>query len=138
MAREEYRIAIGAGHDAALNNFARLYILDEEYSSAYLLQAALDLSTDAQARYDILKNLGWARLRPAEDLVEAEDYLQEAIAISDSKASGHCLYAQVLTVKEDHKHAMKEWQFCLQYAKGDNPDEDIWIDMARKQLTGEE
>jgi tetratricopeptide (TPR) repeat protein len=137
-ARVEYRIALAAGVDAAFNNFARLYILDEEYSKAVsFLLIGLDLSQDDDARYDLLKNLGWARLGQKR-YSEAESSLRDAIVISADKASAHCLLAQVLERKDDPDGAREEWQFCLQYANGDVPDEDTWIDMARNYLMGDE
>ena len=136
-ARTEYRIAIAGGLDAAYNNLARLYIVDEEYSSAMtLLVKGLDLTRDDETRYDIYKNLGWARLGQKR-YSEAEKYLREAVNISISKAPAHCLLAQALEGMDDIIAAQDEWQTCLKYANGDVPDEDRWIDLARERLNGE-
>jgi len=133
-ARTEYLVAVSGGLDAAYNNLARLYILDENYTIAIpLLLSGLDLAEDEDVRYDMLKNLGWARLRQSR-FAEAEIRLRAAIALDNGKAPGYCLLAQVLEGQDNLDDAMVEWDSCLKYANGYNPDEDVWINLARQNL----
>jgi tetratricopeptide (TPR) repeat protein len=133
-AEEEYRISMSAGLDAAYNNLARLYILDKKYSAAVsLLLTGLDLAQDNEARYAMLKNLGWARLEQTR-YVDAETYLDDAIVIKADRAAAHCLKAQVLEVQSEPADAQREWESCLKYADSHNPDEDAWIGLAQNNL----
>ena len=134
-ARTEYLVAVGGGLDAAYNNLARLYILDGNYTAAIpLLLSGLELAKDEYVRYDMLKNLGWARLEQSR-FAEAETRLRTAITLKDDKAPGHCLLAQALEGQGNLDGALSEWDSCLKYANGYNPDEDVWINLARKSLT---
>jgi len=135
-ARTEYQIAVQGGLDAASNNLARLYILDGKYSMAIpLLLTALDKVQDNEVRYDLLKNLGWVRLEQKR-YAEAETNLQTAINLSDAKAPAHCLLALALEGQKRSDEALREWEVCLKYADKRRPDEDTWIEMARKSLEG--
>ena len=139
-ARTEYLVAVSGGLDAAYNNLARLYILDKDYTRAVpLLLSGLELAEDKTVRYDMLKNLGWARLGQKR-FAEAEARLRTAIALADKKAPAHCLLAQALEGQGNLDDALSEWDSCLKYADGRNPDEDTWIDLARQRLvtTGDE
>jgi tetratricopeptide (TPR) repeat protein len=133
-ARTEYLAAVQGGLDAAHNNLARLNILAENYGAAVpLLKKGLSLTKDNEVRYDLHKNLGWARLeqgRYEEAIIE----LQAAVALSDNKAPAHCLLAQVLEKRGDEASAQKEWESCLKLADPLRPDEDTWIGMARQRL----
>lgn len=133
-AKVEYLSAVQGGLDAAYNNLARLYILEEDYAAAVpLLKRGLLLTNDNEVRYDLHKNLGWARLeqrRFDEGLVE----LQAAIAILPEQAPAHCLLAQVLEGRGDQVGALGEWEMCLKFADSLRPDEDAWIGMARQRL----
>jgi tetratricopeptide (TPR) repeat protein len=134
-ARSEYLAAVQGGLDAAHNNLARLNILAENYGAAVpLLKKGLSLTKDNEVRYDLHKNLGWARLeqgRYEEAIIE----LQAAVVLSDDKAPAHCLLAQVLEKKGDQAGALTEWEFCLKLADPLRPDEDTWIGMARQRLS---
>ena len=134
-AHTEYKIAVVGGLDAAYNNLARLYILEGNYTAAVsLLLDGLGLAQDGEVKYDMLKNLGWARLGQ-ERYAEADVYLQEAIGLASDKAPAHCLLAQVLQGQEATTRAlMDEWKNCLRYASSYNPDEDAWIGLARQRL----
>jgi len=135
-ARSEYRLAAASGLDAAYNNLAHLYILDENYAAAVpLLLTGLTLSPDEAVRYDLLKNLGWARLRQTR-YAEARSHLQDAIALSDEQAAAHCLLAQVLDGQGETKQAALEWEKCLKYADSRRGEEDLWIHMARQHMKG--
>lgn len=120
--------------DAAYNNLGRLYILKKEYSSAAaFLEKGLPLAREDGVKYDMLKNLGWARLGQKR-YIEAGVKLKQAIEIMDNRAPAHCILAQVLDAQKDIKEARKEWEKCIQYASSLNPDEDAWIGSARKAL----
>lgn len=137
-ARAEYQIAARGGLDAAYNNLARLYILDQEYEKAVpLLTDGLALAQDDDVKYYMLKNLGWARLGQTR-YAEAEVRLRAAIDLIDDIAPAHCLLAQVLEGQGDAEAALVEWNECQSWADGHNPDEDVWIDMARRRLEPEE
>jgi tetratricopeptide (TPR) repeat protein len=135
-ARSEYLTAVQGELDAAHNNLARLNILVENYAAAVpLLKKGLSLTKDDAVRYDLHKNLGWARLeqgRYEEAIIE----LQAAVVLFDDKAPAHCLLAQVLEKKGDQAGALTEWEFCLKLADPLRPDEDTWIGMARQRLAG--
>lgn len=136
LAHAKYRKAMQDDFVAApaYNNLARLYILDNDYTSAVdLLSKGMNLATDNEEKYALLKNLGWARLMQAR-YPQAKAHLQEAIALDSDKAPAHCLMAQVLEAQQDKAQALPEWETCLAYASYDNPDEDTWIGMAKKRL----
>lgn len=134
QARKEYRIAAQGGLHTAYNNLARLYILDGNDSAAVsLLLTVLDPVREEMVRYDMLKNLGWARLGQAR-YAEAEMHLRSAINLASDQAPAHCLLAQALEGEGDTAGAMAEWEYCLKYAAGNNPDEDTWIGIARKRF----
>lgn len=134
-ARVEYRAAVQGGLDAAHNNLARLYILEENYSAAVpLLKKGLSLTENEEVRYDLYKNLGWARLGQAR-YEEASLELHAAVTLSPEKAPAHCLLAQVLEGRGDLAGASGEWELCLKLADPLRPDEDTWIGMARQRIT---
>jgi len=136
-ARVEYLAAVQGGLDAAHNNLARLYILDEDYAAAVpLLKKGLLITNDDAVKYDLHKNLGWARLgqmRYDEALIE----LQAAIALAPDQAPAHCLLAQVLEGRGEGADVQVEWETCLKLADPLRPDEDLWIGMARQHLASE-
>jgi Flp pilus assembly protein TadD len=134
------------GNITAINNLARLYILDKNYPSAVnlLLKAQQDQKNlDQEIQYAISKNLGWARLKQ-EDFAGAETALLEAINFQKSAnlqeniAAPHCLLAQVREAQKNKKEALKEWEICNEKANGLNPDEDSWRIQAQKALTSQE
>ena len=132
----EYQIAVQGSLDAAYNNLARIYILDANYSVAIsLLLEGLDLAGD-DVIYDMLKNLGWARLGQKR-YAEAKVHLQNAIELEDNRAPAYCLLAQVLDAQGDNEPAQIAWHKCLSFASERYPDEDVWIGMARQHLRDE-
>jgi tetratricopeptide (TPR) repeat protein len=135
QARAEYRIALQGGLDAAYNNLARLYLLDKEYDKAIpLIFNGLKLSQDDEVRYDLHKNLGWARLGQAR-YDEALAALDQAVELAGDRAPAHCLRAQVLEAIGDDPQAVDQaWETCLRYADSSRPDEDIWIGLARRHF----
>lgn len=157
LARNEYQSAVQNGILPAVNNLARLHILNKNYSAAVqLLLKALDSqykqkSKDDKTKYAILKNLGWARLKQ-ENYPDAQAKLLEAIDLRKSPklkdklkeniAAPHCLLAQVIEGyqgdKGDKKAALPEWENCIKYANSLNPDEDGWVITAQKRLAGKD
>lgn len=155
QAKEEYQFVVKSDPDVpdsltwlkAHNNLARLYILEESAGAAIPLLIKALQSVDANAenvdpelkdiQYNLLKNLGWARLEQ-QRYPEAEAKLQAAIALDSDRAPAHCLLAQVLDAQAQQNAAHQHWEACLQYANSGNPDEDHWIGLAQKALTQEE
>jgi len=136
-ARAEYQLAVQGGLVAAYNNLARLHILEENnFAAVPLLLTGLSLTQDDTVKYDLYKNLGWVRLDQAR-YAEAEIYLGQAIDLANERAPAHCLLAQVLESQDDTASALVEWNNCLKYADGRNPDEDTWIGIARQRLATE-
>ena len=85
-------------------------------------------------RYDLYKNLGWARLGQAR-YDEALVALQEAIKLADEEAPAYCLLAQVLEAEESQGEALDDaWETCLRYADSSRPDEDLWLGLARQHF----
>lgn len=47
----------------------------------------------------------------------------------------HCLLAQALEAQnEDPAEVLERWQQCYALARGLNPEEDNWLEMARQRL----
>lgn len=134
-AREKYRIAAKLGLDSAYSNLARLYIVeDKDYPGAVdLLWQGLKRAEDSRVKYALHKNLGWARLEQGR-YEEALEHLETAIKLDDKAAAGYCLLAQVQEGLGEVKGAIASWKTCLNYAKTQNADEDMWIDMARQRF----
>jgi Flp pilus assembly protein TadD len=122
------------GLDAAYNNLARLNIINKAYSdAATLLISGLEIVKDDRVKYDMLKNLAWARVSQSR-FSEAETNARSAIDLDNSRAPGYCLLAQALEGSGDIQAALQPWNDCLKYANAHNPDEDNWIGMARQRL----
>ncbi len=135
-AQTEYKIAIKGGLAAAYNNLSRLYNLEKKYDLAIpLLLNGIAKAQDAEIRYDLYKNFGWARLGQNR-LADAEAQLRTAISIKANAAPAHCLLAQVLDGLSRADEATVEWKACLAYADARIPDEDAWINMAQTNLGG--
>lgn len=133
-AQAHYQLAVEGNLDAAYNNLARLYIRDEAYNEAvYWLLYGLERTSDDEVRYDMGKNLGWARLG-LEQYAEAESWLRAAIQLRMQRAPAYCLLAQVQEGQKKKDEALKAWENCLKYADPRFPDEDEWIHMARLRL----
>jgi tetratricopeptide (TPR) repeat protein len=142
----------------ASNNLARLLILKKDYNRAVpFLGKALsfpgvgedfgepqnlcaDKSTNCtkKVKYDLLKNLGWARLGQ-ERFAEAEPILRAAILLDKEQAPAHCLLAQVRKGQGDKAGAIEEWKECRDTIKPDSegllsPDEDNWLGIAQQEI----
>ena len=135
QARYHYQKAWEAGIPAAMNNLARLEILNNQPGEAInlLLQAQSQKNLDKETSYAIFKNIGWARLKQ-KDYPSAESSLLEAIALQEDQASAYCLLAQVKEADNKQTAALKEWEKCNQYANPTNPDEDQWRIIAQNRL----
>jgi len=135
-AEKQYLKSAKLGLDAAYSQLGRLYLKNKKYPHAVdLLFEGLERAKDDRIIYSIQKNIGWTRLEQGR-YQEALYHLQEAIKLDSDRAPAHCLLAQVYEQLGDNKAALEEWQTCLDNAKPENPDEDIWIGMARKRLQG--
>jgi Flp pilus assembly protein TadD len=135
----EYQIAAAAGLDLACNNLGRLYVRRGEYgrAAALLRQAVEDMraenSVDQHLRYNVLKNLAWARIGQGR-LGEARSLLEEAAGLMPNLAPAHCLLARALAETGDAAGAVGQWRRCLAWADPRDPDEDAWIGEARAAL----
>ncbi len=133
-AEEQYFKSAELDLDAAYSQLGRLYIKDGNYAFAVnLLFEGLERAEDDRIIYSLQKNIGWARLEQGR-YQEALYHLEEAIKLDSDRASARCLLAQVYEDIGDNKKAIKEWKTCLENAKPENADEDIWIGMARERL----
>ena len=146
-AQTQYEIAVEQELPQANNNLARLYILDgrESEAIALLREALAELDEwndpdDDNLRYNVLKNLGWARQKQGATK-ESQDYLQQAVDLSntssipiDNVASSICLQAQTLEDSGQPEAALEKWQECCTTADLDNPDEDQWSIFAEERL----
>ena len=136
-AKVEYRYAIEGDLDIAYVNLSRLYILEGKFSqAALLLERHLLGAQETDVRYDLLKNLGWARLGQ-QRYGEATSHLLQAIALDPNQAPAHCLLAQSYEGSEETARALPEWEECLALASVLRLDEDTWIGMARQRLAPE-
>jgi tetratricopeptide (TPR) repeat protein len=126
------------------NTLGRLYILKGKYNDAWIpLEEGLSLvkestQTDKNLlyeKYGLLKNLGWLRLQE-KYYVDADSFLEEAIALNPERASAHCLRAQLLEGIRREKEALSYWENCIRYAVSSNPDNAKLSATARERLEG--
>ncbi|NEQ81722.1 MAG: tetratricopeptide repeat protein [Moorea sp. SIO2I5] len=147
-ARTEYLLAVKGDMPEAYNNLARLLIKKKEYPQAVALLKRGILQASKQdsfpeVKYNLFKNLGWARFHQGPDRdTEAEHALKAAIGIASNpdvakylrnQGSAHCLLAQVLQ-RQKKPGAIQQWQQCCQLGSTLNPDEDTWLNLAHKTL----
>jgi Tfp pilus assembly protein PilF len=109
--------------------------------------------------YALQKNLGWVRL-DQNRYADAEAKLLQAQKLMPEKAAAHCLLAQVLNKQNEpskptleqeidakvwgkvlnkssnspQKKELQEWKACQKHAKSSVPEEDVWLDQAKKCL----
>lgn len=150
-ARTEYRLALQGNNPTTYNNLARLSILNKDYAVAISLllkglESIKGQPNNAEAKYLMLKNLGWARLEQ-KDYAGAKAQLESAIALKNGElknrlqenlAAPHCLLAQVLQSQGSKAAAKAEWETCIGFADRGNPDEDAWVRTANQFLSLEE
>jgi tetratricopeptide (TPR) repeat protein len=110
-------------------------------------------------KYALQKNLGWVRL-DQNRYADAKAELLQARKLMPEKAAAHCLLAQVLnkqsepskptrqqeidaevwgkalntSSKPPQEEELQEWKACQKQAKSSVPEEDVWIDQAKKCL----
>jgi len=136
QAQAEYQLAVqGYKLDAAYNNLARLYILDENYDAAVPLLLTVKtekLAQDDKVSYDVQKNLGWARLGQGR-YSEAAAVLEEAIQMNPQAAPAYCLLTQVYEAQQAGPQTIEAaWSNCLGYIDQTKPDEDRWYGLAQQ------
>ncbi|MEG4854236.1 protein kinase [Microcoleus sp. B5-D4] len=126
-ARAAYQIAINAGVNKALNNLARLEILDKQYAKALpLLEKALPLATDIKTTYTIHKNLGWAQLELGR-YEEANNNLTKAINIASDRSVAYCLQAVLLERQGNKQASISNWKKCYDKLPSEFPEEQRWV-----------
>jgi len=160
-AKKQYLIAAKGGYLDAYINLAYWYIRENKDGEAIVLlekgkvllsekDQNLDKLSETEKlnlavqRYNIYKNLGWARFKQ-NHLEDAKINLSIAMGIVENPAiqkyirnpgAIFCLYAQVLQ-KQDKKSilAKENWQKCLNLSQSKvlNIEEDQWLFEARKQ-----
>jgi tetratricopeptide (TPR) repeat protein len=144
-AKTEYLIAVQGNVPEAYNNLGRLFIQQKKYPEAVsLIQQGLLLAGKTEGptevKYNLFKNLGWARFEQNRDL-EAWQALQVATGIAKNPeiapyianpGSSYCLLAQVLDRQK--RSAIAEWQKCNELGSTLNPDEDTWLNLSYQKL----
>lgn len=119
----------------AYNNLGRLMIVHKkDYAAALrLLSRAETLNPqDMQSRFSIAKNKGWANLA-LQNYDEAEFDLSSALRIDSSRASPHCLLAQVYEAKKNAAGSLAEWRLCTKSRVEDDVEQD-WLEKASERL----
>lgn len=131
-ARAAYRIAVNAGavnagYNKALNNLARLEILDKQYAKALpLLEKALPLAKDDKIKYTVYKNLGWAQLELGR-YEEANNNLEKAIDIASDRSVAYCLEAVLLERQGNKQASISNWEKCYKNLQYEFPEEQRWV-----------
>lgn len=126
-ARTAYQIAINAGFNKALNNLARLEILDKQYKKALvLLEKALPLAIDNKTKYAIYKNLGWAQLELGE-YQQAKNNLSKAINVASDRSVAYCLEAVILEHQGNKQESIFNWKKCYDNLQSEPLEEKKWV-----------
>ncbi|MBW4502995.1 MAG: TIR domain-containing protein [Scytonema hyalinum WJT4-NPBG1] len=138
LARANYQAAVEHRYAPAYGNLARLEIIREQNytKAAALATEGLQLTTDDEARYTLLKNLGWAQLK-LKKYPQAEVNLKHAITLDPQRGSAYCLLAQVLEFDGPKPAVREQWNNCLKFGSSDHPDERGWIEKAKSKLSKE-
>lgn len=134
----------------AHNNLAELDIVDEDYGKAApLLQAGLrkleqqenvETPEAKRLKYNLLKNLGWARLNQ-EFFTEAEKHLQQAARIEPNAPDPFCMLAKLSEAKNENQKALPLWKKCLTKAQQNpivletQPEVNQWVAQAQERLS---
>jgi tetratricopeptide (TPR) repeat protein len=152
-AADNYRAAISISSGTyipAYNTLARLNIIQTPFKeqnaqkAVQLLEKALrlpseqklsknDLEDYKEAKYAMLKNLGWAKLK-LKRYGEAEKNLRQAIDLDAARGSAYCLLAQIFEAKGEKQKELEEWKKCLQNGESHHPDEKVWMEIAKRKL----
>lgn len=133
-AKKKFRKAKNKLNPGGCNNAAFMEIKEGNYKKAqYLLVQCLSLVTTDMGKHYMLKNLGWS-LVEQQEYDEAEQILEDAIALMPDRGAANCLLAQVWMAKGDRENALTEWQACLQYASDKFPEEIEWKRQGKEYL----
>lgn len=141
-AKSEYQMAMRNDDSQvatrAINNLARLYVLEgDDRSAVLMLGEGLKLAEHPFVREavksDLHKNLGWVYFQ-REDYDRAESHLLSAIAIDRENTPAYCLLAQVRELSDNRNSALPIWRSCLESPGGINPETQVWQSMARQRL----
>jgi uncharacterized protein HemY len=81
---------------------------------------------EEHTRYNVLKNLGWARVGQ-QRFHEARSSLDQAMALRPDAAPAHCLLGKAYAGLGQRPEAEAAWQRCIGLAHAQDPDEDRWI-----------
>lgn len=65
---------------------------------------------------------------------EALEKLQAAVKLQSDRGLTYGIMAEVLEALGEDAAALEAWKNCLEYAKSDRRDEDVWIGKARQRL----
>lgn len=126
-ARTAYQVAVNGGYNKALNNLARLEILDKQYAKALpLLEKALPLAQDNKIKYAVYKNLGWAQLELGR-YEEANNNLTKAINISSDRSVAYCLEAALLERQGNKQKSLSYWEKCYNNLQSESSEEQRWV-----------
>ncbi|NEO64679.1 MAG: tetratricopeptide repeat protein [Moorea sp. SIO4G2] len=144
-AKSQYQFAVKGNLIKAENNLARLWILEKkpELATPLLWKSLQEMENQPlRIRYNLMKNFGWALLQQ-QQLDQAESILTGAIALATTpegleqittRASAHCLLAQVYEQQTRNGEALEQWQKCSQLGSIVNPDQAKWLVLAYKAL----
>ncbi|MFW6296303.1 MAG: NB-ARC domain-containing protein [Halothece sp.] len=131
---------------AAINNLARLRILDQKLEDAIkLILPILDQVEDLTVEAALHKNLGWAYYEQG-CYKQAEAHLQRSIEIEVNRASAYCLLAKVQHKQGKEQESLISWQNCLKYESIDEekgiawkvPELGLWKLEARQALANQD
>jgi tetratricopeptide (TPR) repeat protein len=143
-AKNDYEKSIKGGDYAALNQLARLFIIEKikgksSNDAIILLEPILNNVKENDVKYAMLKNLGWAHSKQ-NSYNKAKYYLEKAIEtdkiqpIERRRAAAYCLLAELLESKNNNIEAKKQWKECLRYVvPSRTPEENIWSEKAHQR-----
>lgn len=147
LALEMYRRAKLLGDAWGCKGEALIYMKDKKFISASELQRVClqqIIASDKPSplgEYLIRKDLGFSLLRrkvhelmKRQDYLEAEYHLRIAIDIKPEEGVANCVLAQVLEAQGKSNEALEQWDFCVEFAQDEYPDEAEWIKMGRMRL----
>ncbi|MDJ1178797.1 CHAT domain-containing protein [Roseofilum sp. BLCC_M91] len=147
LALTMYRRAKLLGDAWGCKGEALIYMKDKKFIRASELQRVClqqIIASDTQSplgEYLIRKDLGISLLHKKsfsamkqQDYLEAEDHLRIAIDIKPQEGVANCVLAQVLEAKGKSNKALEQWDFCVEFAQDEYPDEAEWIKMGKMRL----
>jgi tetratricopeptide (TPR) repeat protein len=117
QACEHYKIAMqyqSRAGDAAINNLARLEILQGNHGAAIeLIEPILSRAKDNTIKAALHKNLGWAYFQQ-NSYAQAKQHLLISLELEIDYAPAYCLLAQVQEAQGDKQAAIVSWQNFLE------------------------